>query len=58
MLMNWIRIFLIIVLVAAIMGFTGVTASKLVLDIARGIFGVFLVLFVITIFVYISSGKN
>lgn len=58
MLMNWIRIFLIIVLVAAVMGFTGITASKLILDMARGIFGVFLVLFVITVFAHISCSKS
>lgn len=58
MLMKWILIFLIIVLIAAITGFTGITASKLILDIARAIFGIFLVLFVVTVFIHISGNKG
>ncbi len=57
MLMKWILVFLIAVIIAAILGFTGITVQP-VLGIARVIFCVFLVLFVVTVFISIAKDKG
>jgi uncharacterized membrane protein YtjA (UPF0391 family) len=57
MLMKWILIFLTVVIITLIIGFTGIATQPL-LGIARTIFTIFLVLFVVTVFIHISSGKD
>ncbi|MCD6045954.1 MAG: hypothetical protein K0R48_1117 [Gammaproteobacteria bacterium] len=58
MLMKWIRILLLIVILTAVIGFTGMTTAQPFLNIVRGIFAVFLVIFVVTVFVHISRDKD
>ncbi len=57
MLMKWILIFLTVLIITAVIGFTGI-ATQPVLGIARITFTVFLVLFVITVFIHISNDKE
>ncbi len=58
MLMKWIRIFLIAVIITAVLGFTGITTAQPFLDIDRALFGIFLVIFVVTVFIHISRDKE
>ena len=58
MLIKWIRILLLIVIIAAVLGFMGITTAQPFLDIVRGIFAVFLVIFVVTVFIHISRDKD
>jgi uncharacterized membrane protein YtjA (UPF0391 family) len=58
MLLKWIRILLLIVILLAVIGFTGITTAQPFLEIVRAIFGVFLVIFVVTVFIYISRDKE
>ncbi|HVO33681.1 MAG TPA: DUF1328 domain-containing protein [Elusimicrobiota bacterium] len=46
--LNWTLTFLVVALVAALFGFTGIAASAA--GIAKILFGIFLVLFVISLF--------
>lgn len=52
MLMRLILGFLIVVIITAVIGFTGIAVQPL-LGFARLIFCIFLVLFVVTVFIYI-----
>jgi len=58
MLIKWIRILLFIVIIFAILGFTGITTAQPFLEIVRAIFGIFLVIFVVTVFIHISRDKE
>jgi uncharacterized membrane protein YtjA (UPF0391 family) len=58
MLIKWIRILLFIVIIFAVLGFTGITTAEPFLEIVRTIFCVFLVIFVVTVFIHISRDKE
>jgi uncharacterized membrane protein YtjA (UPF0391 family) len=53
--LRWAIIFLVVALVAAVLGFSGV--AFLSVEIARILFAVFLILFVITAVTYAIRGK-
>lgn len=53
--LQWALTFLVVALIAAIFGFTGIAAISM--ELARIVFGVFLVLFVITSLVYLVRGR-
>ena len=54
--LRWAIIFLVIALVAAIFGFSGIAAFSV--DAARLLFVVFIVLFVITALMHVLKGKG
>lgn len=58
MLIKWIRVLLFIVIIFAIIGFTGITTAQPFLDVVRAIFCVLLVIFVVTVFIHISRDKE
>lgn len=53
--LQWALTFLVIALVAAVFGFGGIAALSI--DLAKVIFGVFLVLFLVTALIYLVRGK-
>ncbi len=53
--LQWALTFLVVALIAAVLGFGGVAAISM--DLARILFGVFIVLFLITAVVYLVRGK-
>lgn len=53
--LQWALTFLVIALVAAVFGFTGIAALSV--DLAKIIFGVFLVLFIVTAIMHLARGK-
>jgi uncharacterized membrane protein YtjA (UPF0391 family) len=56
-LIKWILVFLAIVLITAIIGFTGIAVQP-ILGIARTIFVIFLILFIITVFIHICNDRE
>jgi uncharacterized membrane protein YtjA (UPF0391 family) len=54
--LRWALIFLVVALVAALFGFGGLYAAAM--DIARILFFVFIVLFVISLIVHLVSGRK
>jgi uncharacterized membrane protein YtjA (UPF0391 family) len=54
--LNWAVTFLIIALIAAFLGFTGIVAVSV--ELARILFGVFIVLFIITTLAHIFGSKD
>ena len=54
--LQWALTFLVIALVAAIFGFGGIAAVSV--ELARIIFGVFLVLFIVSAIVYLVGGRK
>jgi uncharacterized membrane protein YtjA (UPF0391 family) len=53
--LQWALTFLVIALLAAVLGFGGIAAMSV--ELARIVFGVFLVLFVVTAVVHLLQGK-
>lgn len=53
--LQWALTFLVVALIAAVLGFGGVAAISM--DLARILFGIFIVLFLITAIVYLVRGK-
>lgn len=53
--LQWALTFLVIALIAAVFGFTGIAALSV--DLAKIVFGVFLVLFIVTAIMHIARGK-
>lgn len=53
--LQWALTFLVVALVAAVFGFSGIAAISM--ELARMIFGVFIVLFIITALVYLVRGR-
>jgi uncharacterized membrane protein YtjA (UPF0391 family) len=53
---RWVITFLILALVAGFLGFGGIASASL--EIAKLLFFVFLVLFVITLVVYLVTGRK
>jgi uncharacterized membrane protein YtjA (UPF0391 family) len=54
--LRWAVIFLIIALVAAVFGFTDIAAASA--DIAKILFGIFLVLFLGAVFIGLLAGRR
>jgi uncharacterized membrane protein YtjA (UPF0391 family) len=54
--LRWAVIFLIIALVAAVFGFTDIAAASA--DIAKILFGIFLVLFLGAVFIGLMAGRR
>jgi uncharacterized membrane protein YtjA (UPF0391 family) len=54
--LRWAVIFLIIALVAAVFGFTDIAAASA--DIAKILFGIFLVLFLAAVFIGVLAGRR
>lgn len=54
--LQWALTFLVIALIAAFLGFTGIAAISM--DLARILFGVFIILFIITAIMYLVRGKK
>lgn len=54
--LHWALVFLVVALIAALLGFGGVAAVSI--ELARILFGVFLVLFIVTALLYFVRGKR
>jgi uncharacterized membrane protein YtjA (UPF0391 family) len=54
--LSWVVTFLVVALLAAFFGFTGVAAGAV--DVARVLFGIFLVLFVVSLVWYLATGRS
>ena len=54
--LRWSLIFLVVALIAAVFGFGGIAASAV--GIARILFTIFIVLFVVSLLVGLISGRN
>lgn len=54
--LRWAIIFFLIAIVAALFGFGGIAAAAV--DVARILFFVFVVLFVLTLFVHLVRGRG
>jgi uncharacterized membrane protein YtjA (UPF0391 family) len=53
--LHWAMTFLVIALIAAVLGFGGVAAISI--EMARIVFGVFIVLFIVTAIIHVLGGK-
>lgn len=54
--LDWVVVFFVLALIAGVLGFTGIEIISL--DIARILFYIFLVLFVISLLMRLLGGKN
>jgi uncharacterized membrane protein YtjA (UPF0391 family) len=56
MILRWVLIFLLIAICSAVWGFTGIIPVGI--NIARTVFGVSIVIFVVLLFIHVSNEKE